>query len=275
MTNHGNALLVDDDPGWAQTYERATRRVGIERVWTATNYDDAASAIESVRFAIALVDVSLLEHDDSNADGLRVLEKIRAAGDRTSVIVITGRSGADVLPITRDALKKFDAYDTIQKSTLVPADLRTLIEGGLRKYELGSGDDKEPLYEALRGDTDQLVWDDMVMRKAVTSGGASGLYRLINTLFLPFVPLLSGEPAGVRIENDNLACGVFWSRGIGAAIVACFGSPDNVAPAMEAASAEGMLFGRYRVGELAREYSSPAAMGAVYLLEGYPRSVFR
>jgi ActR/RegA family two-component response regulator len=275
MTIHGNALLVDDEPSWSEVYERAMRRVGIETVRIARSYEDAASEIDSMRFAIALVDIGLREHDDRNVDGLRVLEKIRATGDRTSVIVITGRSGGDVLPIVRDAIKKFNAFDTIAKGTLVPAELRALIGDGLRLYELGSGDDKKPLYEALRGDMDQMVWDDMLMRKAVTSGGAHELYGLINSLFTPFAPLLSGEPGGVRIENDDLGCGVFWSRGIGAAIVACFGQPDRVTSAMAAASADGLLLGQYRVGELAGEYSSPAAKGAIYRLEGHPRSVFR
>jgi len=275
MTIHGNALLVDDERSWSEVYERAVRRVGIDNVETVMSYAAAASAIDSMRFAVALVDIGLRVDDDRNVDGLRVMEKIRATGDRTSIIVITGRSGGDVLPIIRDAIKKFNAYDTIAKSTLVPAELRTLIEGGLREYELGAGDDKEPLHEALRGDLDQLVWDDMLIRKAVTRSGASELYQLINELFTPFVPLLPSESTGVTIQDDNVACGVFWSRGIGEAVVACFGTPDSVTSAMETASADGRLLGRYAVGQLVGEYSSPTAKGVIYRLRGYPRSAFR
>jgi ActR/RegA family two-component response regulator len=275
MTIHGNALLVEDDPSWSEVYQRAIRRVGIEGVWTAANYDEAASKIADVRFAVALVDIGLGGHDERNADGLRVLEKIRATGDRTSIIVITGRSSDDAVEITRDALKKFTAYEILRKRTLEPAELRALVEGGLREFELRSGEDKDPLYEALRGDMDQPIWEDMLLRKAVTGGGVSELYRLINELFTPFVPLLPGDPAGVRIENDDLACGVFWSRGIGAAVVACFGPPDSVRSAVAEANVGGLLLGRYAVGELAGEYSSHAADGVIYQVEGHPRSVFR
>jgi ActR/RegA family two-component response regulator len=273
MTNHGSALLVDDDVSWSQIYERAIRRVGIERVWTATNYDEAASAIDSMRFSVALVDVGLRGNDERNADGLRVLEKIRATGDRTSVIVITGRSGDDVLPITRDALKKFNAFDTLRKKTLLPAELRDIVQSGLQEYDSRSGDDKKPLYEALRGGMKPMVWDDLLMRK-VTRGGASELYGVIDALFIPIAPLIPGEPAGVRVENDNLACGVFWSRGIGAPIVSCFGPADSMTAAMTAAGDDGLLLGRYRVGELAGQCSSRTVKGAVYRLEAYPRSVF-
>lgn len=275
MTMHGNALLVDDDSSWSELYARAIRKVGIESVWTAANYDEAAGKIDEVRFAVALVDIGLGGHNERNADGLRVLQKIRDTGDRTSIIVITGRSSDDAMEIARDALKKFNAYEILRKSRVDPAELRALIESGLQEYERGSGADKEPLYEALRGDMDQMVWDDMIMRKVVISGGARELYRLIDSLFTPFVPLLPGVPGGVRIENDDLACGVFWSRGIGAAVVACFGPPASVTSAVASVSADGLLLGRYAVGEVVGEYSSAAAEGVIYRLEGYPRSVFR
>jgi CheY-like chemotaxis protein len=272
--NSNAALLVEDERSWSEVYERAARRVGFDAIKAAATYDAAASAVDSVRFAVAIVDIGLRVDDDRNVDGLRVMEKIRAVGDRTGIIVVTGRSGGDVLPIIRDSIKKFNAYDTIAKTTLVPAELRALLGGALREYQLGAVDDKAPLYEALRGDMEQLFWDDMLLGKAVTLGGAAELYRLIESLLGPFVPLLPGEAGGVRIHEGNLACGTFWSRGVGMPLVSCFGAPSRVAAALKDVSEEGMLLGRYPVGEMVGEYSSSYARGVIYRLEHRRRSDF-
>jgi len=64
------------------------------------------------------------------------MEKIREVGDPTSIILVTGRSGRDVVSIIRDSQKKFDAYDAMPMNTLVPAELRELIAGGLGKFSL-------------------------------------------------------------------------------------------------------------------------------------------
>src|SRR6202012_1385288 len=108
---------------WSDIYERMVRQAGLTNITVTDNFEDAERAIDSMRFAVALVDIGLRVDDDRNIDGLRGMEKIRAAGGRTSIIVITGRSGRDVVPIIRDSIKKYSAYDTLAKSSLLPADL--------------------------------------------------------------------------------------------------------------------------------------------------------
>ncbi len=273
MKTNGNVLLVEDERSWSEIYERAVRRVGLDNIRVAETFAAAENAIDSMRFALALVDIGLHVDDDRNVDGLRVMEKIRAAGDRTSIIVITGRSGRDVIPIIRDAIKKYDAHDTIAKSTLLPADLRKLVESGLRAYELGSSEDKASLFAALRGDVEPHIWDDKVMRGAATDGGSAGLYRLMQTLFGPFVPLVAGEPSGIHIK-DGLACGIFWSRGIGEAVVGCFGSSSRMKAALETARSSGLLLGMYSVGQPLGEYTAASTQGVVYTLADHVRADF-
>jgi CheY-like chemotaxis protein len=273
MVINGNVLLVEDERSWSEIYERAVRRVGLDKVKVTETFAEAEDAIDAIRFAVALVDIGLHVDDDTNVDGLRVMEKIRAVGDKTSIIVITGRSGRDVLPIVRDAIKKYDAHDTIAKSTLLPAELRKLVESGLRAYEVGSSDDRGSLFAALRGDIQPQIWDDMIMRGAATGGGAAGLYRLIETLFGPFVPLVAGEPRGVRIK-DGLACGIFWSRGIGDAIVTCFGASNRMEVAMETVRNGGLLLDAYSVGQLVGEYSAASTQGVIYTLADHVRANF-
>jgi CheY-like chemotaxis protein len=273
MAINGNALVVEDEKSWSEVYERAFRRVGLDRVAVTDTYEGAVSAIDEMRFAVAVVDIGLRVDDDRNVDGLRVMEKIRAVGDGTSIIVVTGRSGRDVVPIIRDSLKRFSAFDTIAKNTLVPAALRGLIAAGLDEYQLGLGDDKKQLYAALHGDTDSLVWDDAILRGALLSGGVAELYRLVEGLLGRFVPLVSAGGDGVRLLDD-VACGAFWSRGSGEPIVTCFGAGKRVDPVTEATAGSGILLGRYPVEKIVGRYTAASAKGVVYRLADKHRSDF-
>ncbi|HEY6494407.1 MAG TPA: response regulator [Trebonia sp.] len=273
MAINGNALVVEDENSWSEVYERAVRRVGLDRVVITDNYEGAASAIDATRFAVAVVDIGLSVDDDRNIDGLRVMEKIRALGDGTSIIVVTGRSGRDVVPIIRDSIKRFDAFDTIAKNTLVPAELRGLIAGGLDEYKRGLGDDKKLLYAALRGDTDPLVWDDMILRGISVSRGAAELYRLIEGLLGRFVPLVPGGHGGIRLLDD-VACGAFWSRGSGEPVVTCFGAGKRIDVVTEATAESGRLLDQYQVGEIVGRQSTASIKGVVYRLADKHRSDF-
>jgi CheY-like chemotaxis protein len=274
MTVSAYALVVEDEPEWTGVYQRALRRVGVERVAVADTYEGAATEIDAMRFGVAIVDIGLAVDDDTNVDGLRVMEKIRTAGDPTSIIVVTGRSGRDVVSIVRDSLKKFDAHDTIAKSTFDPAEFRSLIEGGLGKFRHALGDDKKQMYAALHGKTDPLVWDDMMLRGAVAgSGGAEGLYRLVEGLLGRFVPLVPGGDGGARLL-DGIALGAFWSRGTGEPVVACFGTAERVDESVKEAAESGVLLGRYRVGEVSGRHSTASAKGVVWRLADHDRSDF-
>jgi ActR/RegA family two-component response regulator len=274
MAINANALVVEDEESWQERYERAVRRVGLDPVIVRDTYNGAASAIDEMRFAVAVVDIGLIVNDDRNVDGLRVMEKIRDVGDGTAIIVVTGRSGRDVVPVIRDSIKRFDAFDTIAKNTFVPAELRALVTSAFDEYKRGLGDDKKLLYAALRGDTDPLVWDDTMMSKVLPGGGgAAELYRLIEGLLGGFVPLVPADPGGVQLL-DGVALGAYWSRGSGEPVAVCFG-PGKRIDAITAATAEsGSILGRYPVGDVVGRYSTPSARGVVYRLAGKDRSDF-
>ena len=274
MPIHSSALLVEDDRGWLEIYRRAASQVGIETIRCVTSYDQAASEIAALRFAVALIDIGLSDEDDGNADGLRVMDTIREVGDPTSTIVITGR-GDVFWPVVQDSSQRYVAFNVITKSGLMPSGLRTLIESALREYNLRSAvGDSAPLLAALRGDMEWFIWDDMLLRKVVTRGGAPELRRLIHSLFAPFAPLLPGERGGVRVLDGDLACGAFWSRGAGMPVVACFGPSASVTTAAKVAGKEGILLGRYPVGQPVGEYASPTAKGVIFRLESQQRSDF-
>jgi len=78
-------LLIEDDPGLLATLQRTLERRGM-RVSTCS---DGARAVE--RWQATVPDVVLLDLTLPGLDGLKVLERARAAGLVTPVIVLTAR----------------------------------------------------------------------------------------------------------------------------------------------------------------------------------------
>jgi DNA-binding NtrC family response regulator len=152
-------LIVEDEEEWRGIYERAARG-SPQTVNVAADLASAVRLIDAAKFAVAFIDIGLDISDDGNVDGVRVMEKIRATDPETSIVVITGRSGQDVLQITRDAIKKYGAYDTVGKSTVIPADIRRLLEGGLGAYRKAVARGRTDARDALTAEGIPKEWSD-------------------------------------------------------------------------------------------------------------------
>lgn len=277
VTTINNMLIVEDEDDWCAIYERTARREGVSTIKVAKTFSEAEALIDAMGFAVAFVDVGLDVSDDRNIDGLRVMEKIRAVGDETSIIVITGRSGRDVLPITRDAIIKYHAYDTVGKvPRLEPSDLRRLLQEGMQAYKKAASSARITAYQALRGDVPAWKWVDQIMRFTHIKGDVRALYDFLDRLFLRFLPVIArGEGEAVRVHDaSRIAYGVFWSRAVGDAVAVCFGADQDVDKAIEAARSSGAPVGDVQVGAVLHTASAGAVHGAVFALNNAKRESF-
>ena len=274
-------LIVEDDEEWRGIYERAVRDAGSEagfahEIEVAEDLDSADRLIDATKFAVAIVDVGLDVEVDGNIDGLKVMAKIRSMDDETSIIVVTGRSGQDVLEITRNALKDHNAFDTVSKSSVTPSKISELVAEGLVSYRKAAAASREraggrrAVGDELRGEVPSMNWDDRVMRATEFRSSALNFYDFLNGLLGRYLPLVHRpEEQPVTVDSSlGLVHGDFWSRAIGAAIVVCFGAEASFDQAIGEARAEGKLLGRYPIG---RQLTEPAATapgvgGAVFLL---------
>jgi ActR/RegA family two-component response regulator len=276
VTTINNVLIVEDEDDWCAIYERTARREGISTIKVAKTYSEAERLIDAMEFAVAFVDVGLDVSDDRNVDGLRVMEKIRSVGDETSIIVVTGRSGRDVLPIARDAIKKYHAYDAVGKVPLEPRDLRRLLQEGMRAYQKAATSARPAVYQVLRGDSPGWKWDEQIMRSTQIGGDARAFYDFLERLFLRFLPAIAWrEGEAVRVhDGTRIAYGVFWSRAVGSAVVICFGADREFDAAVEAAQSTGILIGDVQVGAILHTASAVAVHGAVFALSDAKRETF-
>jgi CheY-like chemotaxis protein len=279
VINTSNVLIVEDEDDWCAIYERTARREGFSTIRVAKTFKEAERLIQSMQFAVAFIDVGLDVGDDRNIDGLRVMEKIQEVGDGTSIIVVTGRSGRDVLPITRDAIKKYHAYDAVAKAQLEPSELRRLLEGGMKVYKKAASSPLPAVYHVLRGSVPLWKWDNQVLRCTRIEGGVDVLYRFLESLFARFLPVIASEEGGaVRVnEVSGLAYGVFWSRALGDAVAICFGPDQEVNKAIDAAQSGGVVLSDVEIKAaraVLHEASAGAVRGVVFALSDAKRENF-
>lgn len=271
-----NLLIVEDDEEWRRIYSRAAKGLGMSAIRVANNLTEAQRLLDEMKFAVAFIDIGLDVDDDRNVDGLRVMEDIRARGDETSMIVVTGRSGRDVLPITRDAIKKWNAFDTVGKVPLEPADIIRLLEDGQRAFKQASSANRASVYQVLRGDVRAWDWDDRILRATRIRGGINRLYGFLDQLFGDYLPIVPRDPEeATRLDSDvPLAYGEYWSRAIGQGVFICFGHEEFTERAVDVDDSVRLVLGRFKVGETLREVSAGAVKGFVFALPAELRTNF-
>ena len=226
---------------------------------------------------MAFIDIGLDVQDDRNVDGLRVMEKIRVVGDEeTSLVVVTGRSGRDVLDIVRDAIKRYGAYDTVGKQSVAPRQIRELLAGGLEAYHKAVGTSRTAARDAIRGGISPVRWDDQVMRAIRFHGDLRNFYGFLSELMDGQLPIVTrdGEQSVTVDAEQGLVHADYWSRATAAAAVLCFGAPEQFGRALSGFRSAGTLLGRYQVGEPAKEVGRHGISGAVFPLKGGQREDF-
>jgi CheY-like chemotaxis protein len=275
LTAARNLLIVEDEPEWCEIYADVAKREGVHSVKIAEDLAQAAALVDEIQFAVAFIDIGLDVGDDRNIDGLRVMDKIRSVKDETSIIVVTGRSGTDVLSI-RDSIMRYNAHRIVGKGKITPGDIEEALKTGLEVFEEKNCLSIVPAHTAMKGDLESWVFEDQKMRETGLQEGVQGLYDFLDELVSKFLPLVPAKP-GAAVTKDavtGVIHGAYWSRSIGAAVVICFTDATRAESHIKSAMSGRRLLGIYDVDATLNEFSAYGASGAVFALSGAPRSSF-
>jgi signal transduction histidine kinase/CheY-like chemotaxis protein len=118
-----NVLIVDDLQEWRDKFVSILGDAGYT-IRTADSYLAASHELASHQFDVAIVDMRLVDHDDDNRDGLRLLEHIESAELDTRVIIVTGYGAeADIRIAERNHL----CAGIVDKKALDVKELRRLV----------------------------------------------------------------------------------------------------------------------------------------------------
>ena len=147
-------MVVDDEPAVRHSLERALRLEGYE----VTSFPDGAKALREI--AIAAPDAIVLDVLMPEVDGPEVCRRLRAAGDRTPVLMLTARDAVS------DRVDGLDAgADDYLVKPFALEELLARLRALVRRAEPDPADDSVG---------DVLLFDDLTLdprTREVTRGG--------------------------------------------------------------------------------------------------------
>ena len=109
----GKVLIVDDYSDWRNMLSGLIEREGhlVDAVGTR---EDALTYIdENKDLDLVILDIRLIETEENNEDGMRLLAEIRKRLSFTRVIMVTGYG---TMETQRKAFKEFQAFDFFRKA---------------------------------------------------------------------------------------------------------------------------------------------------------------
>jgi DNA-binding NtrC family response regulator len=109
----GKVLIVDDYSDWRGLLSGLLEREG-HQVQTAGTMEAALTVIDANKdLDLIILDIRLVETEDNNEDGMRLLAEIRKRLSFTRVIMVTGFG---TMETQRKAFREFQAFDFFRKA---------------------------------------------------------------------------------------------------------------------------------------------------------------
>ena len=138
----GKILIVEDYADWRQLLAGLLQREGyhVEQVGTL---DEARHQIDQTKdLDLAILDIRLVETDEANEEGMRLLGEIYERGGFTRVIMITGHG---TMESQRKAFREFHAFDFFRKEQFDSEEFRKAVGEAVEQAtrERGASKDKD------------------------------------------------------------------------------------------------------------------------------------
>lgn len=109
----GKVLIVDDYADWRGLLSGLLEREGHLVQAVATKEEALAYVDENKDLDLAVLDIRLVDVDESNEDGIHLLAEIRKRLSFTRVIMVTGYG---TMETQRKAFKNYQAFDYFSKA---------------------------------------------------------------------------------------------------------------------------------------------------------------
>jgi ActR/RegA family two-component response regulator len=209
-----SALVVDDNVNVQAALAKIAKAMGFDAMIAASR-KEAFELIDRRAFDVAIVDMRLVEHDEKNRDGIAVLRHIKAKNEGTESILLTGYGKfRDAV----EAVQEIHVSGILEKaSDDLDEKLRELLVQASASSQARIKDVES--IEIWCGDDDPVVWQSRT-QNALKPPQFMILNSLLDELAKTCVPLLErvGDN-GMQETTDKSVAGLYWSRGVGEAVV--------------------------------------------------------
>lgn len=214
-------LIVDDQQNWLDVLSKGLEKDYV--VETAANYEDAKAILQQKAFLLAIIDIRLVDEDEKNVDGIRLLADLRQLADGASAIIITGYPE---LKTAKDAVLKYNAFDYVLKypedgSEFNLSAFREIVHDAI-KLALDNRQKAITLEFELDPYLNPMSKTELagvLAPELDSSEAAQELDQLLRRLLYEFLPLapMAGWAKVIR-EKPPMAGVLCWSRQLGKAL---------------------------------------------------------
>ena len=128
----GNILIVEDFADWRELLQGLLQREGhqVQSVATLQEAHDRLSKTKDLDLAI--LDIRLVETDEANEEGMRLLGEIDREQVFTKVIMITGHG---TMESQRRAFREFHAFDFFRKEQFDSEEFRQVVREAVEQAQ--------------------------------------------------------------------------------------------------------------------------------------------
>ncbi|NIV33973.1 MAG: response regulator [Anaerolineae bacterium] len=120
----GKILIVEDYADWRQLLTGLLQREGYHVEGAATLEQARSHIDQTLDLDLAILDIRLVETDDTNEEGMRLLGEIHERGGFTQVIMITGHG---TMESQRKAFREYHAFDFFRKEQFDSEEFRQAV----------------------------------------------------------------------------------------------------------------------------------------------------
>jgi DNA-binding NtrC family response regulator len=126
----GKILIVEDFGDWRELLSGLLQREGHQVEAVATLQEARETIDRTADLDLAILDVRLVETDETNEDGMRLLAEIREGQAFTRVIMVTGHG---TMERQRRAFREFQAFDFFRKEQFDSEEFRQSVRDAIEQ----------------------------------------------------------------------------------------------------------------------------------------------
>jgi DNA-binding NtrC family response regulator len=128
----GNILIVEDFADWRELLQGLLQREGHKVESVATLQQARVYLSKTKDLDLAILDIRLVETDETNEEGMHLLEEIDRDQAFTRVIMITGHG---TMESQRRAFREFHAFDFFRKEQFDSEEFRQTVREAVERAQ--------------------------------------------------------------------------------------------------------------------------------------------
>jgi hypothetical protein len=204
-------LAVDDEEKWLASF-RANIPQNLAIQDSAITTEKATEFLHRLRYHVVLLDLSMDLGNRFDRANSEIQEYLSTRPEGTTYIIISANVH---LQEAINSAFHLNAFYVFPKGSIEPGTLREKVSQAINE---ASKEDIRILADARRQMTEEGRMEDQILRTLHPTGGAAGMYPMMDALFDRIAPIVPHRDRSKFEVLPNCVVGLVWSRQLGMAV---------------------------------------------------------